>query len=237
MARHLRGLPGREVHEVTRCAPAVAGAAVAVLLTAAPAMADDPDPVVVDRSAFGWVLTKVTDPGSVEVKRERPSRRAAPARVCRQTKSESAGGYATEAQLASGDYPNAGPGGWVVRRCSDGALDMAWVPARPITTTPAQLAQRATNRLRLPLPVPQFEPRRQSSAGPATLVAIPTWFYLDGWAPVTQRTRAGGVWAEVTAAPVSATWWPGDGSAPVRCVGPGRAWTSMDPAASAPWRR
>jgi hypothetical protein len=34
------------------------------------------------------------------------------------------------------------------------------------------------------------------------------------------------VWAVVTAEPVAATWWPGDGSAPVRCASAGRAWTA-----------
>jgi hypothetical protein len=62
------------------------------------------------------------------------------------------------------------------------------------------------------------------------LVAIPTWFFLDGWEPVTQRTAAGGTWAQVTAEPVATTWWPGDGSGPVRCAGAGRAWTATDSA-------
>ncbi len=94
------------------------------------------------------------------------------------------------------------------------------------------LAQRAVNRLPLPLPEPLFEPRRSSSAGPATLVAISTSFYLSAWAPASQRTQAGSVWAVVSAEPVSATWWPGDGGAPVQCAGAGRAWT--DPNATGP---
>jgi hypothetical protein len=65
------------------------------------------------------------------------------------------------------------------------------------------------------------------------LVNIPTWFWVDGWAPVRQTTRAGDVWAEVVATPVSATWFPGDGSAPVQCAGPGRPWTSDDDTAGA----
>jgi hypothetical protein len=117
----------------------------------------------------------------------------------------------------------------VVRRCADGSLDTAWVPAVPLgpaRVSPEQLAQRATNRLPLPLPEPRFEPRRQSSAGPTTLVAIPTWFFVDGWEPVTQRTEAGATWAEVSAEPVTTTWWPGDGSGPMRCAGAGRAWSA-----------
>jgi hypothetical protein len=50
------------------------------------------------------------------------------------------------------------------------------------------------------------------------LVAIPTSFSLESWRPITQRTAAGGMWAVVTAEPVAATWWPGDGGAPMRCT-------------------
>ncbi|MGQ0631588.1 MAG: hypothetical protein ACT4P1_11130 [Sporichthyaceae bacterium] len=114
----------------------------------------------------------------------------------------------------------------MTRTCSDGTVGMAWVAVALVASSPEELAQRATNRLRLPLPEPRFSPARPSSAGPSTLVNVPTWFFLDGWAPVRQRTRAGGVWAEVTATPVEATWFPGDGSAPVHCTGAGRAWTS-----------
>ena len=202
------------------------------------AYGSEPPPVVVSPNGRGWVDTTVEDIGvparvAPAVKLRRP-----PARTCTQSKSLTAGGYATAAQFASGDYPGAGPGGWVVRQCSDGAVDVAWVPSRPTlpAMTAEDLARRATNRLRLPLPAPRFEPRRTSSAGPATLVAIPTWFYLDSWAPVSQRTRAGGVWAEVTATPQDVSWWPGDGSPPLRCTGPGRAWSTTTATAPLPCR-
>lgn len=207
-----------------RGALAVAGACMAIVVSGSSAAADD-GPINVSPDGAGWVDTRVVDLGAPATAR---ALRKTPARSCTQTKSVF-GDYATDLQLASGAPPGAGPGGWVYRRCTDGSLDTAWVPSRPIVPAAEaieQLARQATNRLPLPLPEPTFEPRRTSSAGPATLVAIPTWFYLDGWAPVTQRTRAGGVWAEVTATPVSATWWPGDGSPAVRCAGPGRAWTA-----------
>jgi len=199
-------------------------ALVAVLAPAGACWADD-GPVVVDRSTFGWVTTEVTDAGSPP--ESHAAKRIRPRRSCTQHKSNGAGGYASSDQF-TGDYPAAASGGWVIRRCSDGTMDAAWVPAPigPVDITPQRLAQRATNRLPLPLPVPRFDPSRPSSAGPSTLVNVPTWFFLDGWKPVRQRTQAGGVWAEVTATPVGASWFPGDGSAPVRCVGAGRPWTS-----------
>jgi hypothetical protein len=110
-------------------------------------------------------------------------------------------------------------------------MDTAWVPVVTAAESPERLAQRATGRLPLPQPQPQFGPSRPSSAGPSTLVNIPTWFWNEGWVSVRQTTRAGDVWAEVVATPVEATWFPGDGSAPVRCQGPGRPWVSDDESA------
>lgn len=204
-------------------AAAAVGAFTAVLAPAGVSWADE-GPVTVDPSTFGWVTTEVTDVGSSAGFHN--AKRVRPRRSCTQHKSDSAGGYATSKEF-SGDYPSAGPGGWVIRRCPDGTMDMAWVPAPigPEPVTPQRLAQRATNRLPLPLPQPRFNPSRPSSAGPSTLVNIPTWFWVEGWKPVSQRTQAGGVWAEVVATPVAASWDPGDGSAVVGCAGPGTAWS------------
>jgi hypothetical protein len=193
-----------------------------------PATADDnPDPIRVATSGFPWVNTTVVDGGIAAHSKGKSSPKRRAARTCTQSKSPSAGGYASSDQF-TGDYPNPGPGGWVIRRCSDGTMDTAWVPAPigPVDVTPQRLAQRATNRLPLPLPAPRFDPSRPSSAGPSTLVNVPTWFFLGGWTPVRQRTQAGGVWAEVTATPVGVTWIPGDGGPPVRCKGAGRPWVS-----------
>lgn len=217
-----------------RCAATLAVAAALTAVTTNPALADE-DPVVVERSQFGWIDTEVIDIGSpAKAKEPRPpGERTQPA--CTQSKSPSAGGYASEEQFDSGAPPGGEAGGWVVRRCADGTIDTAWVPVvapGTLQVSAVELAQRATNRLPLPLPEPMFEPRRQSSAGPTTLVAIPTWFFLDGWRPVRQRTKAGATWAEVSAEPVATTWWPGDGSGPVQCAGAGRAWSATDATAS-----
>lgn len=207
----------------------VFAASATIAVTPSLAAADD-GPITVDRTGPGWIQTEVVDPGApAEVRKpKRPVFRAAtaPAQTCTQTKSDSAGGYATNEQFRSGAPAGEDPGGWVVRECSNGSLDTAWVPAAPgdgSPVSPQRLAQRAVGRLPLPLPAPSFEPRRSSSAGPATLVAIPTSFFLDGWEPITQRTEAGGMWAVVTAEPVAATWWPGDGGAPMKCTSAGHA--------------
>jgi hypothetical protein len=180
--------------------------------TAAPAMADD-GPIHV-HGGRAWIDSQVRDPGAPASpgQRRRPH---GPRRTCTQ---RGAGGYASPDEF-TGDYPVAGPGGWVIRRCSDGSMAMAYVPA-PVASTAAavqRLAREATNRLPLPPPSPKFNPARPSSAGPATLVEIPTWFWVEGWKPIGQRTQAGEIWAQVTATPVAMTWYPGDGSAPMRC--------------------
>lgn len=220
---------------LTRRIFGVAIAVGVVVSTPASAFADDDPKISIDPGWAGWIDTEVVDPGSLGAQ-EKPRRpRKTPEPACSQTKSESAGGYASQEQFDSGAPPGAGAGGWVVRRCADGTLDTAWVPVvepGAPRVSAAELAQRATNRLPLPVPEPQFEPRRQSSAGPTTLVAIPTWFFVDGWRPVTQRTEAGATWAEVSAEPVTTTWWPGDGNGPVRCAGSGRAWSATASTAS-----
>ena len=213
---------------LTRVVAVLAAAMVAGVTgpTAAHADERDGDSVAVDRLSFGWISTAVVD-GKTTAARTKPGRpSAAPVVRCTQSKSESAGGYATQAQLDSGAPATDGPGGWVTRSCSDGSVGIAWVPITPAAEKVEELARRATNRLPLPLPSPEFDPSRPSSAGPATLVNIPTWFWVEGWEPVRQRTQAGAVWAEVVATPVAATWDPGDGSPVVRCAGPGTAWSA-----------
>jgi hypothetical protein len=106
-----------------------------------------------------------------------------------------------------------------------------WVPnATPASSilqaSPATLAQRAVNRLRLPSPTVGLNPRGRA------LVNLPEWFWIprSQWQALSQRTQAGPVWAQVTARPVSTTWDPGDSSAPVTCSGPGTPYDSSRPA-------
>jgi hypothetical protein len=61
-----------------------------------------------------------------------------------------------------------------------------------------------------------------------TVVQVPTWFWTSAstYRPVTARAAVGGVWARVTVSPTGLSFTPGDGSAAVRCAGPGRAWVA-----------
>ena len=57
----------------------------------------------------------------------------------------------------------------------------------------------------------------------------------EQWRPVTVTATAAGVSATATATPTVLSFDPGDGSAPVSCTGPGRAWVfgqdkNFDPA-------
>jgi len=196
------------------------------------------DPVTVTPGGDGWVDTEVTSPGS-------DGSTVQPVEY-----SGGGGGGGPQCTYTPdgtnpADHPDVydrtkdpSEGSYWIKTCDDGTVDFVWVPngtdpsAGPVVT-PAQLAQQAYNRLRLPLPVPEFNPRRSSSAGDATLVTIPTWFWVTDWSGASQRTQAGGVWAEVTAEPVSTEWTPGDGSPPVRCPGAGVPWREgMDESAS-----
>ena len=78
------------------------------------------------------------------------------------------------------------------------------------------------------IPAPNTSP----PAGQAQLTGLRTWFWLDAeaWVPVTARAELDGVWAEVTATPVRATWTPGDGGRAVTCLGPARPHPGHDDA-------
>lgn len=83
--------------------------------------------------------------------------------------------------------------------------------------SPAVLAVDALKTLQIPLPEPRYNP------SPRAVVGLATWMWVDpgGSRPLSARAVAGPVWAEVTVRPVSTTWDPGDGHAPVGCLGPG----------------
>ncbi|QYG91972.1 hypothetical protein HC251_05660 [Iamia sp. SCSIO 61187] len=86
---------------------------------------------------------------------------------------------------------------------------------------PAVLAQEARDSVSLALPRPHTSPPEDGFQ----LVGLQTWFWIDPgqWRPVTARAELPGIWAEVTATPVTTTWTPGDGGAAVVCPGPGSA--------------
>ena len=108
-----------------------------------------------------------------------------------------------------------------------------WVPTGTsanalLQSSPATLAQRAVNNMRLPNPAVGLNPRGRA------LVNLPEWFWIprSQWRALSQRTSAGPVWAEVTARPVSTSWDPGDGSPAVTCTGPGTPYDPSRPASA-----
>jgi hypothetical protein len=92
----------------------------------------------------------------------------------------------------------------------------------------------------LPLPKPTIERSPDETirfkGDPMTWVNLWTWFWTDpaAYQPMAQTVSAGSVSATVTAQPVGLLFDPGDGSAPVRCAGPGRAWLERDGDAASP---
>jgi hypothetical protein len=104
--------------------------------------------------------------------------------------------------------------------------------APPTAVTPAQLAQRAVQSLRLPKPVMSRSPSERNSDGglPYTWVNLWTWYWTSSatWRPRSERATAGPVFAEVTVTPKELIFDPGNGSAPVSCFGPGRPWRQVD---------
>lgn len=94
-------------------------------------------------------------------------------------------------------------------------------PVVPVVT-PGELAVQARNTLRLPLPAVRLSPRQ--GPGRFQLVNFPTWWWLTNFAPLSQTTTAGAVFATVTAKPVSSVFDGGQGDPAHVCTGPGVAW-------------
>lgn len=187
---------------------------------------------------YGWVDTGIFVPGSPGtrdpiVQGPGGSTGGAPAVTCEYTIDGSPTTHEWD------DRTPPGPGAWYFRNCSDGTSDVVWVPegqapADPAVpmVTPEQLALEARNRLVLPQPTLHRSPTETNSyeGDPFTWVNLWTWFWTDvgDFAPQTQTTSVGPVWATVVARPVGLLFDPGDGSAAVRCPGPGLAWTEAD---------
>ena len=102
----------------------------------------------------------------------------------------------------------------------------------PRPPTPGELAQAAYGQLRLPSPTIERSPPQYNDYNgfPFTWLNIWTWVWTSpgSYSPVSKSVSVPGVSATVVARPVALVFDPGDGSAPVSCAGPGRAWTQSD---------
>jgi hypothetical protein len=88
------------------------------------------------------------------------------------------------------------------------------------------LAVKATNQLTLPEPKPKLVPRlRFSDGGVGGVVGVPMWLWIEesNWVPLTQQTKAGAAWANVTARPIAQVWRFGDGKV-LECRGRGETY-------------
>ena len=143
---------------------------------------------------------------------------------------------ATSASAGGGDGRPAGDtgDGCIVRgamvmceKCADPAGTGVCDAHQP-SITPDVLAHQAWDSLRLPLPDVRTAPPRRSRG----LVGLPEWVWVPHaqWRSLSRRASAGGVWAEVTAAPKHLIIYPGAGLPPVRCSGPGVAFDPVKPA-------
>lgn len=218
---------------LSRRAAVVAPAAfISLLVGAGPVAAEAVEPVVVSGNNDGVISTQVDAPGAPGNQGGESVTSVASAISCTWTPDDtdntvilqgaSPGSDAAAAWQAGGRYYN------VV--CTDGSFAAVYVPPGspaagvPGQATPAELAQQAWNRLRLPVPGPQHNPTD-------ALSNLATWWWVDGgWQPMSQRTSAGPVWALVTASPVRSVWDAGDGSAPLVCAGPGTPYDRSRPA-------
>ncbi len=214
--------------------------AATTLTTGSPVLAQDAGEPVVVIGGRGTIDTEITDPGSTGALR----------RVNKSVETETTvgvGGGGTGSGSAGGrgqrceylrlpqlDTP--GPPAMQAFRytCDDGSAGHVAVrvgadPAAAADTgqtvpliTPGELAQQAFNSLQLPHPEVGLSP--DSGPGRYQLVGFPTWWWVENFEPVSQRTAAGAVWAQVTATPLYSTFDGGEGQEPVRCDGPGLPW-------------
>jgi len=97
---------------------------------------------------------------------------------------------------------------------------------------PATLARQAAASFLLPHPSGHRSPpeTNRDRGYSYTWVNLWTFYWSDPatWKTLTATARAGGVFATVTATPVSLTFDPGDGTGAVSCAGPGRPWLESD---------
>jgi hypothetical protein len=96
-------------------------------------------------------------------------------------------------------------------------------PATPVALVdPAVLATSARRSLSFPPPVPRSSPSLETG----TYAQLPTYFWIDGWAPVSASASAGPVTATVTATPLHQEWQVRDAvrgeTEAVSCEGPGQ---------------
>ncbi len=206
-----------------------------------PPTADDGQVIVVPGDSSGLVAPPTVDMEALRQRGQAPVRPGGPGRKSSsQDRRAATGNGALEPSdglpagcslggFGVGGSPGVGrPGGsaFGIRCLPSPAVDelaASGGPAAPPLPTPAELAARAFEQLRLPLPVPRHSPDvRLPDGRAATIVGENTWIWTDRsvWKPAVERVQAGPVWAEVTATPTGMTFNSGSGGS-TSCSGPG----------------
>lgn len=122
-----------------------------------------------------------------------------------------------------------GPGAWFRKICFDdrgmSTATVIWIADRP---DPAQLAEDALDRVPVPAPAVQLNPKAEQTQ----VVNVETWLSIDPsqWKPVSATASAGGVTVTTTASPERVVWKMGNGDQVV-CMGPGTSYDASKPAA------
>ncbi|MFF5990645.1 hypothetical protein [Prauserella flavalba] len=233
------------MHRGLLAIPACLAAATGVLAASPSAAADEPHDdgqvVVTPVDPYGQYTPPRVDLRALYSRGEAPIRRGGPQATSSPGSLAGTDGTGT-ADASSGLPPGCflggfpvgdGPGGIrsggnaVGLRCLPSvpadAPPGAQAPGPPPLPTPAELAARAFEQLRLPLPVPRHSPDvRLPDGRDATIVGENTWVWTDRsvWHPAVQRVQVGPVWAEVTATPVAMLFNSGTGGS-MSCAGPG----------------
>jgi hypothetical protein len=122
--------------------------------------------------------------------------------------------------------PDGSTEGLFVTQCDDGRVTYDWrtlgdpPPGAP-AVTPRDLVPPAQDEVERKLPTPNWSTPADWDAGHFAYVQVPTYFWVDDatWSDVSARATAGAVWAEAVATPEKLVIDPGDGSAPVECIG------------------
>ncbi|MCU1455627.1 MAG: putative secreted protein [Acidimicrobiales bacterium] len=222
--------PGPSLHRAVILATVL----LAAIATAKPAWAENPDMYVAAHGTPGGATIVVETHTKVAAAGSAPASRHAAGSEFVSCDTRAPGGLAYLDHLVSSNQlgearPQPGTTEILHHHCvrADGS-SADWfstpAPAAPaasaaVPSPPSalDLARRAAASLRPPPPLV-----RTSPAGPQ-LVGFPTWFWVEGWSPLTKASEVPGLRSVVTATPV-ATRYAFDDGGTLHCQGPGTPW-------------
>lgn len=106
----------------------------------------------------------------------------------------------------------------------------AWFAAPPAGPPPPPPAVTLAQRAAAKLAPKTLTAASNGGVSKTTYVNVKTWLWAVGpWAPLQAKAKVGTRAVTLVATPVGTRWVMGDGSAPVRCNGPGKPYDAADP--------